>query len=90
MEEIESNHIFTAKRKLDITIPAWRKDLVNGLLSIEELYEDFGSTNYGIKLVDSILKGLDFPERVKGEGYAAITMANSLKRQKKFGLKYNQ
>lgn len=52
------NPIFTAKMSLDRTIKMWREDLVNGLLGIEELESDFGSSEYGRKLIQSILVGL--------------------------------
>lgn len=73
------NRIAEAKRHFEITIAMWREDLVNGLLSIDELYEDedFGKYPYAKRLIDSVLKSLDFHKYEKGKGLAVISLHNA-------------
>ncbi len=77
-----TNKLLIAKRSLDIMIKMWRRDLIDGLLGIEELYEDLGDTPYGKKLINSILKGLDFKKRNPDEGFAIIAISNALEQNK--------
>jgi len=60
----DKNLLFQAKRKLDINIKMWRKDLTIGLISVEELKEDF-NCEYGHNLIDSIIKSVDKKYREK-------------------------
>lgn len=53
----KTNILFQAKRKLDIMIKMWREDLTTGLISVDELKEDFKS-EYFNKLIDSVIKGV--------------------------------
>ena len=52
------NRISESKRLFDITIPMWKEDLVKGMLVVDELKEDFKEYPYGIRLIDSIIKGI--------------------------------
>ncbi len=58
------NPIFDAKRTLDITIKMWRESLYtdknpSGVFFIQELYDEFGGTEFGKKLIDSVAKLLN-------------------------------
>lgn len=85
------NRISEAKRFMDITIPMWREDLVNGLLSIDELYndEEFKKFPYAKKIIDSVLKSLNFNKYQKDKGFAVISMANAIKKYEIRQLKNN-
>ena len=74
------NRISASKRNFEITISMWRTDLVNGLLGINELYEDYGQYPFGRRLIDSVLKSLDFDKYKPDEGYATIAGFNALKK----------
>ena len=54
--KIESNPLFQAKRGLDITVKGWREDLIEGLLSKDELIEE--DYPYTKVLVNSLIKGI--------------------------------
>lgn len=60
----QRNRLFEAKRKLDINIKMWREDLTTGLLSSNELKEDFNCP-YGDRLVDSIINSVTRDYRFK-------------------------
>lgn len=70
--------LFQGKRNLDMTVKMWREDLLNGLLAFIELEEDYGSHPYGIKLLRSIRKSIDFNNRIKGKGFPEIAGMNVL------------
>jgi len=53
----ESNCLFQAKRRLDINIKAWREDLCFGLISVEEMKEEFNHP-YFDKVITGIIKGI--------------------------------
>lgn len=78
----EMNPISRCKRSFDITIKLWRKDLVNGLLFINELYDDFGDMPFGKKLIDSVLMSLQFDKYQENEGHPEIAFANLIIRNK--------
>lgn len=69
---------------LDRSIKMWREDLVNGLISIDELYEDFGDSSYGKKLVDSVLSSLNFTRYKNDEGYIILTILNLIRKHDAF------
>ena len=54
----QNNPLLIAKRSLEISMGAWREDLANGMLSIQELKEDFGNSNFGKNLLKSLSKGI--------------------------------
>lgn len=56
-----SNRISVSKRQFDISIKMWIDDLSSGLLSIDELYEEYGQHPFGKKLVHSVQKALNKP-----------------------------
>lgn len=78
------SRIGNAKRNFDITISMWREDLVNGLLSIDELYEDeeFKEYPFAKRLIDSVLKSLDFNKYKykSGVGFPQISAFNAMKK----------
>lgn len=74
--KFSKNLLMQAKTAMDRTIKVWREDLLNGLLSVAELYEDFGDSAYGKKLIDAIGNGMDYSKPRNGSGYAAITGYN--------------
>jgi len=53
---IPGNKLCEAKRMVDITIKMWIEDLKTGMLSVDELKEDFADSPHGLKLIDSIAK----------------------------------
>lgn len=74
----KSNSLMEAKRKLDIDIKSWREDLTRGLLSVEELKEDFNSA-YGNRLVDSIIDGVtrEYRKKILAKGpYTILVIEN--------------
>lgn len=76
------NRISESKRRFDITIAMWREDLVNGLLSINELYEDeeYAKFPYWKRLIDSVLKSLNFNKYKTGKGFSEISAYNAIKK----------
>lgn len=76
------NRISESKRSFEITIAMWREDLVNGLLSIDELYQDeeFGKYPYTKRLIDSILKSLNFNTYKSGKGFPVLSLVNAIKK----------
>jgi hypothetical protein len=69
--------LIASKRGFDITIKEWRQALVDGLIGIEELFDDFKDYPYGKRLVASVLKGLDFSKRNIDGGFVDIALKNS-------------
>lgn len=57
-KDFEKNPLFQAKRKLDINVKMWTKDLKEGILGYEEIIEDFNHDPYLTKVVDGIMKGV--------------------------------
>lgn len=70
--------LFQAKRNLDIAIKVWRKDMIDGILAFIELEQDYGNHPYGMKLLRSIRKGLDFSKYIPGLGCPEIVALNLL------------
>lgn len=56
MWNVPGNRLCEAKRLVDITIKMWIEDLKTGMLSLDELREDFVDSPHGLKLIDSIAK----------------------------------
>jgi len=76
----ETNKLFDAKRRLDMNIKMWREDLTNGLLSVNELKEDF-DCEYGNRLVNSIIKSVtkDYRKDILSKGiYTVLSITNFL------------
>ncbi len=46
--------LFLAKRNLDMTIKMWRAGFLEGILTLQELSEEYGAHPYGKKLLSSI------------------------------------
>jgi hypothetical protein len=60
----KDNPLFQAKRLLDINIKMWREDLTSGLLSVEELRQDF-KCDYANDLINAIIKSVNKDYRTK-------------------------
>lgn len=56
MWNVQGNKLCEAKRMVDITIKMWIEDLKTGMLSLDELREDFIDSPHGLKLINSIAK----------------------------------
>lgn len=55
-DKFSSNSLRIAKTKLDRNIKMWREDLDNGLLLPWELEEEFGASEFGKKLIKSVIE----------------------------------
>lgn len=80
-QKTNGNRISENKRILDITIKMWREDIVNGIILIDELYDDaeLKQFPYAIKVIDSVVKSLDFKKYKSGMGSANITAKNIIR-----------
>lgn len=54
---IKDNTLVEARRRFDITLKMWRKDLVKGYISYSDLIEDFNHP-YINKVLNSTMKGI--------------------------------
>jgi hypothetical protein len=48
------NKISQAKRMFEITYKMWKEDIDVGMLSPDELMEDFSDNSFGVKIVESL------------------------------------
>jgi len=80
----EKNRLFQAKRKLDMNVKMWRQDLITGLVSYEEMREDFNHP-YMDKVLKGIMKGIVVDDKASrktlrslldDEACAKVAMAN--------------
>lgn len=55
-EKQQNNPLLLKKRGLDILIKQWRGDIDDGLLSCDELADDFGQHPYILKIIKTIKK----------------------------------
>lgn len=66
--KLNNNKLFQAKRKLDINIKMWKEDLRDGMLSVNELLEDFNHI-YFKKIIKTIMKGIVDKKEFKGDKF---------------------
>ena len=77
-ESVKDNPLMVAKWNLDIMIEAWRVDLVRGLISKEELIDDFNCEFFS-RLIKTIIKGITPKYRrqlLENTGYNALMITN--------------
>lgn len=56
-DKLSTNPLRHAKQRLNVNVTMWRKDIIGGLLSVEE-FKDYFSDPFGKKLIDSIIKSI--------------------------------
>lgn len=70
-----NNPLINGKRMLDIMIKQWTPDLRDGILGYQELLEDLNHP-YFSKVLQGILRGIDWNKRNPKNGFALIAMEN--------------
>lgn len=64
-DKFSLNILRNGKQRMQVSMAMWKEDLTRGLLSVDELKDDFKDYPYGLKIVDSIIRSVTREYRLK-------------------------